>query len=127
MRRGEVWWASLPMPDGSGPGLRRPVLIVQSNPFNESRIATVIVAVITFIKRSHFAGGDLTPPLTKGDARPLWKPHDIVPASRRGVNIESWFGPGARQRPTEPGSLRSVEAFGSQRVAAFHGGQAALN
>lgn len=47
MRRGEIWWASLPMPDGSGPGLRRPVLIVQSNPFNESGIATVIVAVIT--------------------------------------------------------------------------------
>ena len=46
MRRGEVWCASLPMPDGSGPGLRRPVLIVQSNPFNESRIATVILAVI---------------------------------------------------------------------------------
>ena len=40
------------------------------------------------IKRSHFAGGDLTPPLTKGDARPLWKPHLIVPASRGGVNIE---------------------------------------
>jgi mRNA interferase MazF len=35
------------MPDGSGSELRRPVLIVQSNPFNESRIATVIVAVIT--------------------------------------------------------------------------------
>lgn len=47
MRRGEVWWAALPDPVGSGPGLRRPVLVVQSNPFNESRIATVIVAVIT--------------------------------------------------------------------------------
>lgn len=47
MRRGEVWWASLPNPVGSGPGMRRPVLVVQSNPFNESRIATVIVAAIT--------------------------------------------------------------------------------
>lgn len=47
MRRGEVWWASLPAPVESGPGLRRPVLIVQANPFNQSRIATVIVAVIT--------------------------------------------------------------------------------
>jgi mRNA interferase MazF len=47
MRRGELWWASLPAPDGSGPGLRRPVLIVQSNPFNESAIATVIVAIMT--------------------------------------------------------------------------------
>lgn len=47
MKRGEIWWASLPEPRGSGPGLRRPVLVIQSNPFNESRIATVIVAVIT--------------------------------------------------------------------------------
>ena len=47
MKRGEVWWASLPDPVGSGPGLRRPVLVVQSDPFNASRIATVAVAVIT--------------------------------------------------------------------------------
>jgi mRNA interferase MazF len=47
MKRGEVWWASLPDPVGSGPGFRRPVLVVQSNPFNQSRIATVVVAVVT--------------------------------------------------------------------------------
>lgn len=47
MKRGEVWWASLPEPMGSGPGLRRPVVVIQSNPFNQSRIATVVVAVIT--------------------------------------------------------------------------------
>ena len=47
MKRGELWWASLPEPTGSGPGYRRPVLIVQSNPFNDSRISTVIVAVVT--------------------------------------------------------------------------------
>lgn len=42
-----MWWASLPEPRGSGPGFRRPVLIVQSNSFNQSRISTVVVAVIT--------------------------------------------------------------------------------
>lgn len=47
MKRGEVWWASLPPPTGSGPGFRRPVLVVQSDPFNDSRIPTAIVAVIT--------------------------------------------------------------------------------
>jgi len=47
MKRGEVWWADLGDPVGSGPGYRRPVLVIQSKPFNESRIATVIVAVIT--------------------------------------------------------------------------------
>lgn len=47
MRRGEIWWASLPEPMGSGPGQRRPVLVVQSNAFNQSRIGTVVVAVVT--------------------------------------------------------------------------------
>ena len=47
MKRGEIWWASLPAPAGSGPGFRRPVLVVQANPFNESRIRTAVVAVIT--------------------------------------------------------------------------------
>ena len=47
MRRGEIWWASLPEPAGSGPGFRRPVLIVQADEFNRSRIHTVIAAVIT--------------------------------------------------------------------------------
>ena len=47
MQRGEIWWASLPEPSGSGPGLRRPVLVIQSDLFNQSRIQTVIVAVIT--------------------------------------------------------------------------------
>lgn len=47
MKRGELWWASLPAPTGSGPGFRRPVVIVQSNPFNLSSIATVVVAAVT--------------------------------------------------------------------------------
>lgn len=46
MRRGEVWWASLPNPTGSGPGFRRPVLVVQSDEFNASSIRTVLVAII---------------------------------------------------------------------------------
>lgn len=47
MKRGELWWASLPAPTGSGPGFRRPVVVIQSNPFNQSRIATVVVAIVT--------------------------------------------------------------------------------
>jgi len=46
-RRGEIWWADLPAPAGSGPWYRRPVLVIQSNVFNASRIGTVIVAAIT--------------------------------------------------------------------------------
>ncbi len=47
MKRGEIWWASMRAPRGSEPGYRRPVVIVQSNDFNQSRINTVIVAAIT--------------------------------------------------------------------------------
>lgn len=47
MKRGEVWWASLAEPAGAGPGFRRPVLVLQSNSFNDSRISTVVIAVIT--------------------------------------------------------------------------------
>ncbi len=47
MRRGEIWWASMRSPKGSGPAYRRPVLVVQSDDFNESRIQTVVVAIIT--------------------------------------------------------------------------------
>lgn len=47
MQRGEIWWASLSNPSGSGPGYRRPVLVIQSDSFNKSRIQTVIVVAIT--------------------------------------------------------------------------------
>ena len=45
--RGEVWWAELADPRGSEPGFRRPVVVVQADAFNRSRIGTVIVAAIT--------------------------------------------------------------------------------
>jgi mRNA interferase MazF len=47
VQRGDIWWASLAAPRGSSPGFRRPVLIIQSNEFNRSRINTVIAAVVT--------------------------------------------------------------------------------
>jgi mRNA interferase MazF len=45
--QGEVWWADLGDPIGSEPGFRRPVVIVQSNAFNRSAIATVLVVPLT--------------------------------------------------------------------------------
>jgi mRNA interferase MazF len=59
VRRGEVWWASLPEPGGSRPGFRRPVLVIQSDSFNESRINTVIVAVVTSNVRLAQAPGNV--------------------------------------------------------------------
>ena len=49
--RGEVWWADLPDPIASDPGGTRPVLIVQTNAFNRSRIATVLAVAITTNER----------------------------------------------------------------------------
>ena len=62
MRRGEIWWASLPEPSGSGSGYRRPLLIVSANSFNESRISTVIAAVITSNLRLADAPGNVRLP-----------------------------------------------------------------
>jgi mRNA interferase MazF len=45
--QGEIWWADLGDPVGSGPGFRRPVLVVQGDAFNRSRIATVVVVALT--------------------------------------------------------------------------------
>lgn len=45
--RGEVWWGDLPEPRGSEPAYRRPVLVIQADDFNVSRIQTVIVAAIS--------------------------------------------------------------------------------
>jgi mRNA interferase MazF len=47
MRRGEIKWASLREPEGSEPGYRRPVLIIQPDDFNRSNINTALCAVIT--------------------------------------------------------------------------------
>lgn len=45
--RGEVRWTDLSEPRGAEPGFRRPVVVMQSNAFNRSRIGTVIVVVLT--------------------------------------------------------------------------------
>lgn len=45
--RGEIWWADLAEPRGSEPGFRRPVVVIQANAFNRSRIGTVIVVAVS--------------------------------------------------------------------------------
>lgn len=68
--RGELWWADLPAPTGSGPGYRRPVLIVQSDTFNRSRIATVtVVAVTGSIRLLDAPGNVLLPAKASGLSR----------------------------------------------------------
>jgi mRNA interferase MazF len=62
MLRGEVWWASLPDPAGSGPGFRRPLLIVSADSFNRSRIQTVLAAMVTTNLEFAAAPGNLRLP-----------------------------------------------------------------
>jgi mRNA interferase MazF len=45
--QGEIWWADLPGPTGSAAGFRRPVVVVQGNPLNRSRLATVVCVPLT--------------------------------------------------------------------------------
>jgi len=59
MRRGEIWWAELPPPLGSGPGFPRPVLVVQTNRYTETAIKTVVAVVITSNLRLLAAPGNV--------------------------------------------------------------------
>lgn len=57
--QGEVWWADLGQPVGSAPGFRRPVVIVQNDSFNRSRIATCVVVPLTSNTRWAEAPGNV--------------------------------------------------------------------
>ena len=59
MQRGEIWWAGLSASRGSEPGYRRPVLILQQDDFNRSRIATVIAVILTTNLRLQAAPGNV--------------------------------------------------------------------
>ena len=60
--QGDVCWASLPDPTGSGPGVRRPVAVVQGDAFNASRLATVVVVPLTSNLRWASAPGNVLLP-----------------------------------------------------------------
>ena len=104
MRRGEIWWASLGDPKGSSPGFRRPVLVVQSNDFNDSAIRTSICAAITSNMRLAAAPGNVH--VTR---RVSGLPHDSVVNVSQLITLD-------KQMLTEnvgrlpPQSMRDVEA-----------------
>jgi mRNA interferase MazF len=101
MRRGEIWWASLGEPSGSAPGFPRPVLIVQADPFNESRIRTVVVAALTTNKRLAAAPGNV--PVKRRETK---LPHDSV------VNVSQLLTVDKSHLRSKVGSLpaRAMEA-----------------
>lgn len=86
MQRGEVWWADLPRPVASEPGYRRPVLIIQSDEFNRSRIRTVIAAVLTTNLRLAEAPGNVLLTVDETDL-----PQDSVVNVSQVITIDKSF------------------------------------
>jgi mRNA interferase MazF len=104
VRRGEIWWATLGEPQGSELGFRRPVLIIQSNEFNESAIRTSVCAAITSNMRLADAPGNV-----RVTRRVSGLPHDSV------VNVSQLITLDKRMLTENVGrlpaqSLRDVEA-----------------
>ena len=65
--QGDVWWADLPKARRSGPRFRRPVVVVQGDALNRSRIATVVcVALTSNVKWAAAPGNALLPPSITG-------------------------------------------------------------
>jgi mRNA interferase MazF len=62
VQRGDIWWADLGEPEGSEPGFRRPVLIVQSDAFNRSRLRTTLALALTSNLRLLDAPGNVLLP-----------------------------------------------------------------
>jgi mRNA interferase MazF len=94
----------LPTPRASEPGYRRPVLIVQSDAFNDSRIRTVVAAVITTDTRLADAPGNVL--LTR---RESGLPKDSVVNVSQAVTLDkSYFGQRVGTVPLGP--LRAVDA-----------------
>ena len=86
MQRGEIWWASLREPFGSEPGFRRPVLIVQDDAFNRSRIQTVIaIAITTNLELAKAPGNVLLP------TRVTTLPRDSVANVSQLITIDKSF------------------------------------
>ena len=83
MQRGEIWWADLPAPIASEPGDRRPILLIQFDAFNRSRIQTVIaVALSTNLRLAAAPGNVLLPAAETG------LPKDAVANSSQIITVD---------------------------------------
>ncbi|MDZ4342204.1 MAG: type II toxin-antitoxin system PemK/MazF family toxin [Candidatus Binatia bacterium] len=81
--QGHVYWADLPEPTGSGPGFRRPVLVVQGDALNRSRIRTVICIPLTSNLRLVEAPGNVLLP-----ARATGLPKDSVANASQIITLD---------------------------------------
>ena len=86
VERGQIWWADLGEPAGSEPGFRRPVLVVQSDAFNRSRLRTVLAVVLTSNVRLVDAPGNVLIP-----AKAAGLPKDSVANVSQIITIDRDF------------------------------------
>lgn len=98
IRQGGVYWAELGGAEGSAPAFRLPVVVVQNDVFNASRIRTVVVCAITGNLRLARAPGNVG--LERGDAnlpeRSVVNVSQLVTLDR--ARIEGWIGDLPRSR-----------------------------
>jgi len=86
VERGQIWWADLGEPDGSEPGFHRPILIVQDDAFNRSRLRTVIGVVLTANMRLLDAPGNVLLP-----AKATGLPRDSVANVSQLITVDRDF------------------------------------
>jgi len=83
VHRGEIWWADLAEPRGSEPGYKHPVLILQAESFNRSRLRTVIGVVVSSNTRLLDAPGNALLP-----AKETGLPRDSVANVTQFVTVD---------------------------------------
>ena len=66
INQGDVYWVEVDQPVGSEPGYTHPHVVIQNNLYNQSKIRTVIVCVIT--SNLKYAGVPGNVLLEKGEA-----------------------------------------------------------
>ena len=81
--QGHVYWANLPDPTGSGPGFRRPVLVVQGDALNRSHLKTVVCVPLTSNLRWAEAPGNVLFP-----AKATGLPKDSVANSSQLITLD---------------------------------------
>lgn len=104
VQRREVWWADLDEPRGSEPGFRRPVLVVQADAFNRSRLQTVLCVVLTSNTRLLDAPGNV---LVRQAESGL--PRDSVANVTQVVTLDRHFLSENTGR-IQPGTMAKVDA-----------------
>jgi mRNA interferase MazF len=104
VQRCEVWWADLEEPRGSEPGFRRPVLIVQADSFNRSRLRTVLAVILTSNLRLLDAPGNVLIPRVESGL-----PKDSVANVTQVVTLDKDFL-GERSGRLSAGLMARVDA-----------------